>query len=126
VDEATRHAIRESALRLLGLPEVERQDSTEPVSRSPDSIEVVATLLATRELDEAMQATVGRVLAERARQVMSEKAGGRNPTAVISAEVDSSDDAECPDLQGDVGNASVRGERCYRIVLEVAASSTNS
>lgn len=113
VDGATRQAIKDSALGLLGLPVVER---------GPDSIEVVATFLATREPDEGMQVSIGRVLAERARKVMAEKAESRTPAGIISAEVDSSDHAYCEDLQGRVGNSFVRGERCYRIVLEVATA----
>jgi hypothetical protein len=111
VDEATEQTIRESALRLLGLPEV---------GRAPGGIEVVATVLETREPDGGMKVSIGRVLAERARSAMTEKAGDRTPSGVISAEVDSSDHADCEDTQGRQGNAFIRGDRCYRIVLHIA------
>jgi hypothetical protein len=111
MDEETRQTIAESALGLLGLP------SDEP---RPGSIEVVASLLATREPDDGMKVSIGRVLAERARAAIAEQAKGQTPVSFSDATVDWSDDANCKDLQGQVGNAFVRGERCYRMVLHVA------
>ena len=114
MDEAARQVIQDSALELLGLPKVKHAP--------PYSIEAVATFLTTREPDEGMQVSIGRVLAERAREAIGEHAEGRTPAGIISAEVDSADDADCKDLEGRVGNAFVRGERCYRLVLQVATA----
>jgi hypothetical protein len=115
VDAVTEQTIKDSALGLLGLPVVEH---------APASIEVVASFLTTREPDAGMQVSIGRVLAERAREVIAEKAEGLEwtPEAIISAEVDSSDDADCKDVNNNVGNAFTRGERCYRLVLQVATA----
>ena len=103
MDDATRQTILESALGLLGLPTIERQQG---------GVEVVATVLADREPDEAMRVSIGRVLAERARADLPANASG-----VVDARVDSSDESDCEDLEGRTGNAFVRGERCYRLIL---------
>lgn len=116
MDAATGQAIKDSALGLLGLPVVEHA----VVEHPQDSFKVVANFLTTREPDEAMQASIGRVLAERARPVMVKEAGDRTPAGILRAEVDGSDEATCEDLEGKSASAFERGERCYKLVLEVA------
>lgn len=115
MDAATEQAIKDSALGLLGLPVVEH-------APAPKSLKVVANCLATREPDEAMQVSIGRVLAERARKVMIEDVGDRTPASILHAKVEGSDQATCEDLQGESASAFERGERCYRLVLEVATA----
>jgi hypothetical protein len=110
MDEATKQTVKDTALALLGLPAVQG---------APGSIEVVATYLATREPEEGMRESIGRVLADRARLAIDEKTDG-GATGIASARVDFSDDADCEDHSGVVGNAFIRGERCYRLVLQVA------
>ena len=107
MDEATKQAIRESALKRLGLPDADRV---------PDAIEVAANYLPPKEMEPT---SIGHVLAERARKVLAEKAERRAPVGILNANVDSTDDANCDDIDGMVRTAA-DGERCYRLFLLVA------
>jgi hypothetical protein len=101
-----RDDVKDAALRLLDLPVLGPQAST---------VEVVSTVLGPYEPDEAMRVSLGRVLAERAR----ERWGDETPVGLADAQVDYSDEAACEDLQGRQVSSFQVDERCYRLVLLV-------
>ncbi len=111
VEAATREGIRTTALKVLDLPAV----------ADAHTFEIHVTCLAERAPDAATLEGIGRVLGVRAREAMVEQAGGRTLTGVTVDTVDWSDHADCEDLHGKIGSAFDRGERCYRMVLLVAA-----
>lgn len=84
-------------------------------------LEVVVTVLGPREvpLEEAMRESLAEVLAHHTVQKVKEKTGGRE-VAIVSSKCDWSDDADCETAQGGTVNAFMAGERCYRIVFQLA------
>jgi hypothetical protein len=91
-------------------------------ARSVDqTLEVVVTVLGPREipLEEAMRESLAEVLAHRTVQRVMEKTGGRE-VAIVSTKCDWSDDADCETAQGETVNAFGAGERCWRIVFQMA------
>jgi hypothetical protein len=105
-------AIRESALSAIGLP------STAAAS----GISVSACVMASRRPDRAARVKIGRKLAEQARTLMSEKLAGREPTGIVHARVESSDEASCEDPPAcGVRSAFIEGARCYRLRVRVVS-----
>jgi hypothetical protein len=103
----TDSSISGGMLDLLGVPEVET---------APNTIRVVATVMAPREPNKAMERRIGRQLAERARAVLRQQGERRAPAAVIVEAMDHSDSAICEGADGQ-RNAFLEGERCYRAIL---------
>src|SRR5688572_19880770 len=98
------------ALDRLGLAEV----------RAEQGIEVVGTVRGPRELDDAARTALGETLASRIRNAIEARSINLADARIASAEIDSSDEADCEDLQGRMGNAFVMGDRCYRLVVRLA------
>lgn len=91
-------------------------------ARSVDQmLEVVVTVLGPRAvpLEEPMRESLAEVLAHRTMPRVQERAGGKE-VAIVSSKCDWSDDADCETAQGETVNAFVAGERCWRIVFQMA------
>jgi hypothetical protein len=110
--------LREATLRHLALP-------VEYVGKGTlETFEVVATVLGPRDEEELgeepMRESLANHLAHRARIDIDAKAAGRNVVGIADSECDYSDEADCEGDQGHHVNAFVSGQRCYRIVLQIA------
>jgi len=106
VKEETSRSILDSVLHLLNLPVVGPRPYTE---------NVVSTVLAPVEPEEAMRANIGRVLALRAREKMPLGALG-----IAEINVDSSDEAICLDAdEQSVSTFERPDHECYRLVLKL-------
>jgi hypothetical protein len=96
-----------SALRLLDMPVLGPQ---------PETVDVVSSVLGPREPDEEMTVSLARVLAERTR----EQLGDRAVRGIAEVRLDHSDETECLDLDGRQVSAVERpDERCYRLTMSV-------
>jgi hypothetical protein len=101
--------LKNATLSRLGLPRVQEGKT----------VEVSATVLGLRDLNEDRLNTLAEALASRAQRAMAE-AGYAKPVGIYAANVDFSDDApECEDTEGHVANAGITGQRCYRLILEI-------
>ncbi len=97
--------LKRLALERLGLPE----------GRGERTRDEFATVLGPRELDVEARIVLADVLASRLRASIGERSGGRQAVALVSAEIEVSDQADCEDAQGHLGSAFVTDQRCYRI-----------
>lgn len=109
--EAVKDDVKNAALHLLNLPVMGAQAG---------AMEIVTTLLGPHEPGEATRVSIGRVLAERARERM----GNRTPVGLVDVDVDYSDEADCEDLQGRQVSGFAADERCYRLRLLVVLRET--
>ena len=110
--------LQEATLRHLALP-------VEYVGKETlETFQVVATALGPRDEEELgqepMRESLAKRLAHRARIEIDARAAGRNVVGIADSECDDSDEADCQDDRGDHVNAFISGQRCYRIVLQVA------
>jgi len=112
--------LREATLRRLALP-------IDYVGKGTlETFEVIATVLGPLDEEELGEETMRESLADRrahrARIDIDTKAAGRNVIGIADSDCDYSDEADCEGDQGGHVNAFVSGQRCYRIVLQVARS----
>jgi hypothetical protein len=103
----TMEALKNAILSRLDLPRV----------HEGKTIEVVATAMGLRDLDQARLNLLADALASRAQEGMAE--AGAKPMGIFAANVDFSDDGECRDTEGHPANAAVVGQRCYRLILQI-------
>ena len=112
--------LREATLRHMELP-VEQSRSG-----ASETFEVVATALGPRDEEELgeepTRESLANHLAQRARIEIETKAAGRDVVGITESKCDYSDEADCESDRGRHVNAFVSGQRCYRIVLQVARS----
>jgi hypothetical protein len=78
---------------------------------------------APHDLDDAGKPAVAKALAERLQRAAQQRSLSTPGARLAFAQVDSSDEADCEDLQGQLVNAFITGQRCYRLTVRLASGS---
>lgn len=100
-------ALKTAALERLGITEVSGEHGPE----------LVATVMAPVNLDDATREVVADALAQRLEEAAQRRSLTARGARVTFAELDSSDHADCEDLEGRMVNAFMSKQRCYRLVV---------
>ena len=86
-----------------------------PRVESPEApVSVIATLMGSKEKQEGF----ADAFAQRLRDAIAERVG-EDKYAISAASIDASDHADCEDLEGEMTNAFVTDQRCYRIIVSL-------
>src|SRR4051812_7456883 len=78
--------------------------------------ELVATVMAPRTLEDDLQERVARTLADRLEEAAERRGLTVRGADVTGVTLDTSDQADCEDLEGRTVNAFTSGQLCYRLV----------